>query len=204
MTIQVEFYTKPKQNDLKSAEAGRPIFDEVEMVRVITEDRNFEPHFPAHEPAITYDQRRRTDDTRTWAERYAGEYKAFKQRHVPSESGTPIEQWPVLSRAKVSELRALDISTVEQIAAMSERDQHRLGTEGRSLVSQANLYIQSAREAAPANQMAAENARLKEEVERLRKEKMERVAEEHAEGEKHASEDDDDEKPRRGRPRKLA
>ena len=53
----VKFYSKPKQNAARTAEEGRPMFDDVEMCEYVTNDRNFNPHFLAHEEIVTYDAR---------------------------------------------------------------------------------------------------------------------------------------------------
>lgn len=182
-TAVPRFYVKTKQNAALSAEAGRPIFEEIEMVAMSAGDRNFEPHFPAHEPTVTYNRVTNDDDTRTWAERYPNEYRAFKEQHLTAEAGTPLEEWPVISRAKASELKALGISTVEQVAAMSERSRAMLGDGARQLIAQAEAYIQQAREMAPVNALATQNAELLAEIERMKAEMAE--------------------KPKRGRPRKT-
>jgi hypothetical protein len=186
--LQVIFYTKPKQNMRASEEAGRPIFDEIEMVQIKTADKHFEPHFPAHEPTVTWDAQRQEDDRRTWAERYPAEYKAFKMGHAGSVSGTPLAEWPILSRAKVSELTAIGIVTVEQIAEMSDRHRSVLGAGARQLINQAQAYIAQARENAPNMAAAAMNAELMGEMERLKRELDELRAAQ----------------PKRGRPRKEA
>lgn len=167
----VRFYVKPKQNTVKSAEAGRPIFDEIEMVEVIVAgDKHFRPHFPAHEPTVTYDAATKTEDRRTWAERYPEEYRAFKLQGHQAVTGTPLEAWPILTRAQVAEMKALEIFTVEQIADMNDRNRHILGPAARQLIAQARTYIDRAKEAATPQRLAAENEELRAEVERLRRE----------------------------------
>jgi hypothetical protein len=182
----VIFYVKPKQNMAKSEEAGRPIFDEIEMVDIRTADKHFNPHFPAHETTVTWDALRQEDDRRTWAERYPAEYKAFKMGHSGSVSGTPLAEWPILSRAKVSELTAIGIVTVEQIAEMSDRHRSVLGAGARQLINQAQAYIEQARADAPNMAAAAQNAELLDEMARLKRELEELRAAQ----------------PKRGRPRK--
>lgn len=187
----VRFYSKTKQNEAKSIEAGRPIFDEVEMVEVtLPGDRFYQPHFPAHEVAVTWDAEKKTDDTRTWAERFPNEYAAFKTSHIPSESGLPLEEWGFITRAQASELKALKIHTVEQLAAVNERNRAILGPGARALIAQAQAFIEQSREQAPVAKLAAQNEALQAELEALKA----RMA---------GFEDVSDEAPkRRGRPRK--
>lgn len=192
--MNVRFYSKPKLNKARTAEAGRPIFDDVEMCEVILDDRNFNPHFPAHETTITYDKQAQMDDTRTWAERFPEAYRAFKMRHEAGETGTPLSEWPVVTRAKASELNALGVTTVEQLAAMPESTLRVLGAEGRQLAAQAQAYMQTAQEAAPMNRLALENEDLKARLAAL----------EARLGGMDDEEEGDDEPRRRGRPRKAA
>ena len=167
----VRFYEKPKLNKAKTSEAGRPIYDSVEMVEVIVAgDKHFRPHFPAHEPTVTYDNATQQDDRRTWAERYPAEYKAYKTQGTMSVSGTPVEAWPLLTRAQVAELKALDIFTVEQIADMTDRNRHILGPSARQIIAQARTYIDQARDTAAPQRLAAENEALRAELERLKAE----------------------------------
>ena len=173
--MQISFFSKPVEDKAASAEAGRPIFKEVEMCKVWL-DRFTESHYPAHEPTVTYVAEESRDDTRTWAQRYPNEYRAFKEQLLPSEIGTPVEQWPLLGQAKVSELKALGIDTVEQIANMGHRNREILGPGAAQLMEQAKAYIDAALEAAPANKAAAEIADLKRELEALRAERAEAPA----------------------------
>lgn len=165
----VRFYAKPKLNKVKSAEVGRPIYDEVETVEVIVAgDKHFRPHFPAHEPTVTFDTTTQQEDRRTWAERYPEEYKAYKLQGHQSITGTPLEAWPILGRAQVAELKALDIFTVEQIADMNDRNRHVLGASARQLIAKAQAYIAQARDTATPQRLAAENEELRAEIERLK------------------------------------
>lgn len=168
----VKFFTDTKLNKKKSEAEGRPIFDEVEKCEVIIAgDRSYRPVFPAHEQTVSYDKEARQDDTRTWAERYPQEYRAFKQQQTGMMvSGTPLEAWPILTAKQVAELKALDIVTVEQIAEMSERNRGALGGEGRKLIAKAKTYIEQARDAAPLNKLAADNEALRQELARLKAE----------------------------------
>lgn len=183
MPNMARFYSAPKQNKIKSAEAGRPIFDEHEMVEInLAGDKQNRPHFPAHEVTVTYDAQTQQEDRRTWAERYPNEYRAFKTQSGPHIEGTPLVQWPILTRAQVAELGAIDIFTVEQIADMNARNRQVLGPAAHQLIAQAKAYIERAREGASDNRLASENAELKAELERMKA---------------------DMEKPKRGRPAKV-
>ena len=61
--------------------------------------------------------------------------------------GTPIEEWPILNRAQVDELRYMNIRTVEQLANVS--DTNAQGMMGINMLRQkAQTYLENAKDAA--------------------------------------------------------
>lgn len=159
--IGVRFFIDTIRNPAKSADAGRPIFDEREMVEVlIPGDKNFRPVFPAHDLAEMEDGKGR--QSRTWAEKYFEAYREFRSGNDRSSSGTPLDELAWLSRARVSELRALGIDSVEQLASLSDRNRSRLGPDARDLMARAQAYIDAAADAATPAKLAAENAEMKD------------------------------------------
>lgn len=159
--IGVKFYMEAIPDAKASKEAGRPIYRDAEMVEVlIPGDRNFRPVFPAHELAEqpTHEKPRGV----TWAEKYSEAYAEFKAGATRSLFGTPLEEAPFLTRARVAELKALHIETVEQLASMTDRHKSRLGPGATALVEQAQAYLDAAAQTATPVALAEENAALKE------------------------------------------
>lgn len=147
------FKTMPVYNELKSKDAGRPIFDEVEMVEVwFSGDRTNRPRFEV------------TDEHR---ERWPKEYEAFKSGVKISDSGTPLEHWPQMTVGKVMELKALGVPTVEALAGMPDGNLTNLGPKARELREQARTYLQNAAGNADTSKMAAEIETLKAKIERM-------------------------------------
>jgi hypothetical protein len=103
----VQFYLRPVMNAFKSAEAGRPIFDELEYVRII---------IPGDKNTVID-----TKATREHTEiRFSSQYEKFRKNQEQAVSGTPLEVWPQLTVGQVAELKALNISTVEQLADLPD------------------------------------------------------------------------------------
>lgn len=147
------FMTKPIYNEAKSKEAGRPIFDEVEIVEVwFSGDRTNRPRFEV------------TDEHR---DRWPKEYAAFKSGSKISDSGTPLEHWPQMTVGKVAELKALGILTVEALAQMPDGNLGNLGMKARELREQARSYLQNAAGTADVQKMAATIAELQAKIERM-------------------------------------
>ena len=158
------FYMRAVRNAARSEAEGRPVFDEAAYVRVLVPgDRN------------SVVDRRAVDDDR---ERWPGQWAAFlAKRERPA--GTPIEHWPYLTVARVAELKALGLLTVEQVAAADDALAERIGEGAAALVERARQFLQP---------QAETETELREEIARLRR----RV--DHLESERA--------KPRQGEPRK--
>jgi CRISPR/Cas system-associated endonuclease/helicase Cas3 len=103
----------------------------------------------------------------TYAERFAEDYKRFKASDPSAErTGTPLEHAPFLTQARVFELRAINIHTVETLAHLSEAiiTKHHL----RPVVAQAKTWLGETEAAAAvmeANERAERAAAEKAEVE---------------------------------------
>ena len=114
--LQVRFYKRPVKQDDASAEAGRPIYKEFDFVHIcvagdtLTEIDTFalENHklrFPLH-----------------WAA-YQNKLGADDQGY----EGTPLTEWPLVSKSQAEELRAMKFYTVEAVANASDQQLQRIG-----------------------------------------------------------------------------
>lgn len=143
----VAFRYEPVQNEAKTQIAGRPIFDSVEMVKVISPGANDEIDKPA------------TDLERT---RFKTQYSAFLAGPPKPDGGTPLAEWPALTRTQAAELTALDILTVEQLAAMPTDLRQRFGPNVDALIERASTFLSRAHDNSTSERLAAENLRLRE------------------------------------------
>ena len=92
--VQPRFHIEPIVDEVASASAGRPIYRNEERVQFIMPGSPNQPVF-----RVTDEHRQR------WGEAYA----AFKRGEATATEGTPLEQWPILTRAQVLEMKALGI-----------------------------------------------------------------------------------------------
>lgn len=144
--IVPKFFLHEQQDDLASARQGRPIFRSEERVEIIM------PGNPLTRPV-----QRVTDEHR---ERWPKEYEAFKKGEEMSRDGTAIEFWPVLNRAMIRELKALEIYTVEQIAELSDLAVQRIGMGGLKMRELARAYFDEAKASALTQTLAHQNEQL--------------------------------------------
>lgn len=180
----VQFVRDAVQNNYKSSQAGRPVFDEFDFVRIQT---------PGDTRTSVY--RKATDKDK---ERFPKAWNAYQQGLEAPEEGTPITQWPQVSAAQARELAHVHVRTVESLAALSDSSIQRMGPGYQQLRQQARHYLESAKNNANATAVARENEELREQI-RLLKEQMEAM-----EAQKKADDEGDGEPTKRGpgRPRK--
>jgi len=139
--LSVRFWLHPKENPRKSKEAGRPIYDEVEMVSIMAPG-NTKTEFTGRAHSMHYDANEQRQ--RTYAERFAEHYSQFKAGLEEQVQGTPLSEAAFLSVGQRAEMRAKQIKTVEQLAAMSDRDIQKMGMGFRKHVDAARAYLDTA------------------------------------------------------------
>ena len=178
----VEFYRDTVQNNFKSEEAGRPIFDEFDFVRIQT-----------------------PGDTRTLIEtiatdqhkkRFPSAWDLYSRGMEAITEGTPLDEWNGATRSQAKELQYANIRTVELLAQISDSNIQKLGPGYQQLRAKARLFIESSKGEAAATAAARENERLREEM-AIMKEQLEAMKAQ------LASSGDADEKRGPGRPKKT-
>lgn len=141
------FYLDPVQDEVASAQQGRPIFRQLERVEIIL------PGNPHTRPVANVTEEHR--------QRWPREYGAFREGVEVSPDGTPLEEWPILNRAQVAELKHLGIKTVEHVAALDDHAMQRIGMGGRVLRDKALAYLDDAANVAMNERLSKENDDLK-------------------------------------------
>lgn len=157
-TARPTFFMDAIQNTAKSEQAGRPIFEDKEMCRVVTPG---DKHI-----SWVFEVERHKDEVMA---RWPKEYEAFKRNEQVAQTGTPLEMWPnpSLTKARVAELKGLHIHSVEDLSIVTDSNLPKLGMKGRELREQARTYLERAKDGVNDSAMAAEIAQLREMVERL-------------------------------------
>lgn len=155
--VTAVFRHHPQHNPAKSAEAGRPIYDDLEVCQVnIAGNQLTIAVFPALAISHQEDNGEGLGFTVgiTYAERFSKQYQQFKAKVAQTKDGTPLSEVPFLTEGKRAELRALAIFTVEALAMLEGPELKRLGMEGRTLKAQAQAYIDNAAKGAGSTQQA--------------------------------------------------
>ena len=151
-TLLVRFFKHPMENQAKSKEAGRPIFEDADYIEIMQ---------PGNKDSII-----RRPATERDKNRFAEHYRKYQVR-VDDEhiEGTLLSEWPGISRAQVEELSYMNIKTVEQLASVS--DSNAQGILGiNALRTRAADYLEAAKEAATTEALA-DAKRQNEELQEL-------------------------------------
>lgn len=154
--LQVEFYDEAMEHGAESRKKGRPVFKDVTLVKITNLlDRNV-----VIVRAATQDDR----------QRYRNEYQAYQnESKADSAEGTPLKEWPAVTRSQVRDAAFYKILTVEQVADMSSNQIGELGSEWEVLKKKAALYLKGSEENASAMALADENAELRKQLEAMQK-----------------------------------
>lgn len=168
----LRFFYDTARNEAATQAEGRPIFDSVLFVDVITPgQKSSTPRFEIE---------------RVWAEqsikalnlkdtsRKSFRYDAFREQIEKFKSdekatdmaGTPLKQWPRIDRALAATMAAVNVYTVEQLAGISDQNLTYLGMGGRELREAARAFLQAS-DTAQAERLAGTVETLRAENERL-------------------------------------
>jgi len=163
--LVVTFRADKIKNEAKSKEAGRPIFDDIELCEIrAAGDRNTVKVFPAHAFHRWNVTPEGEQEPETYAQRWRDQYRRFKERRDQVQEGTPLSELPFLTEAKRAELKALSIYTAETLAALDGQNLKTLGVGGRELKNQAQAYIDNASGSAEVTRMASQIAELQAQI----------------------------------------
>lgn len=168
--VVAKFYIHSVQNPKKSAEAGRPIYDDIEVCEIRFAANKQTVHVaPAHEVFRTARNFATGEVTPiTYALEYKEQYLKFKNEEAQDQSGTPLAELPFLTQSKRLELKALNIHTAETLASLDGTPLKQLGMGGRELKAQAQAYLDKAAGSVDVVALAAQVAALQADNERLR------------------------------------
>ncbi len=147
--LYVQFYIRPVMNNFRSSEEGRPIYEEQEYIRIIVPgDSKTTVDCPV-------------DDI--FRMRFEKQYSKFKKGLEQAVDGTPLEMWPQMTVGLCAELKAMNVSTVEQLASLDDgKAQKIMGSY--DLRRKAQAFLDAAQGEAANNKMVAELTKRDDEI----------------------------------------
>lgn len=151
-SVFAEFFYEPMLDETQSTAQGRPVYRDVPHIRIcIPGDNTRETIRPVNKESTRY--------TPSDMERFPRQWEAFMRQEHQHGDGTPLEHWPMVTKAQVKELKALDIHTVEMLAAVSDVNLKWMGA--RQLRDNAKIWLEEANNGAGVAQVRKENEDLK-------------------------------------------
>lgn len=162
-----EFYKEAVHNPYQSGIVGHPVYDDVEFVKILVPgDRKTE-----WVGRVTDEHRRR----------FPQAYAAWKAGQEAPSEGFPLTEWSGITKGQVEELRFSRVLTVEQLATLPDDALTRsIAMGGYQLREKAQRFLKQMEGSAETEALAAENARLRENMslmEQQQKDLLARVAE---------------------------
>ena len=160
--LAVQFYKKSVKQDIASDEAGRPIFKEFDFVRIMIPGDNLTE-------IDTYAQE-------SHKQRFPRQWAHYQNQVTNHEDiiGTPLDQWPQVTRSQADELRGLKFHTVESIADCSDQQLQRIGMVAgmspHNFRLKAKAFLNLANDSAEVAQREAELQALRQENDKIKAE----------------------------------
>jgi hypothetical protein len=155
--LQVRFYKKSVQQEQESIDAGRPIYKDFDFVHICV----------AGDTLTEID----TYALNSHKQRFPIQWANYMNRvgaHDEEVVGTPLAEWPLVSKSQAEELRAMKFHTVESIANASDQQLQRMGmAAGMSPYAfrdKAKAFLNLATTAAETDKREHEINALKEEL----------------------------------------
>ncbi|MDN7897199.1 chromosome partitioning protein ParA [Burkholderia cepacia] len=160
----VEFSLEPIHQEAESEKQGRPIYKDVAHIRI---------HFAGDRTKMIFRPVKMQDDQQGPSDprRFPRQWAAFQEQRSQVQEGTPLEQWPPLSRSEVMSMKAMHIHTVEQLAAMADSNLSWLGA--RELREKAIAWLKNAEGGKEVVRLTAENEQLRADLDAQREQTKE-------------------------------
>jgi len=132
--LAIRFFIDTRKNNQESKKQGRLVCDDVEMVEI---------RIPGGSDII---RREVGDEDR---ERFTKQYQAFRAGMSQDKaSGTPLAEWPLMTRAQVEEAGYFGVRTVEAMAHIQDSHIMRMGPGWKDIRTKALNWLQQAKDGA--------------------------------------------------------
>jgi hypothetical protein len=149
--LLVRFFKQPYQNATRSEAEGRPIFEELDFIEI---------RFPGNKLSVIVEK-----VNAEHKKRFPDHWRRYAARDTEEViDGTPLDQWPGVTRSQVEELRFLNVRSLEQLISMA--DNHSSRIMGINILkSKAKAYLEAAKLQGEANALLETKRQLDEQTE---------------------------------------
>lgn len=149
--LLVKFFYRSVPDRIASDEEGRPIYKEREYIDIrVPGSRD-----NVCRPATVQDKGR-----------FPMHYQAFKNRIAQPEEGTPLSEWPGISRSLAEQLSFENIKTVEQLSELNDSLMHNV-KNGQGLKQRAKDWLEFTKDSKALTNMRSELEERDKQIEDL-------------------------------------
>ena len=142
--LMVKFYKHPRPDSAATLEKGRPMFKDTDYISIMQ---------PGNKDSIVIRPAMEMDKTR-----FAQHWSKYQARENQDDLiGTPLSEWGGLTAAQVSELKFMNVRSVEQLVSMTDTN-----AQGMMGINQLKVRAKRFLEGNDADKLATENAAQKE------------------------------------------
>lgn len=153
--VHARFYTVARHNEERSAEEGRPIYDDVDWIEVIASGN-----------ANNIIRRKATEEDKMRFARQLAIFNRDKAATGEQLTGTPLHEVPWLTKSQVAEMAYMHIHTLEQLAVVDDSTCSRFAGL-YDMKRKAKAAIEAAEKSAPMTEMALQMEQMKVQLEEL-------------------------------------
>lgn len=157
--IYVEFYHREVENEKKSLQEGRPIYESREYIKIV----------PIGDKTKVIDRPvKKVPDAGVPSDlqRWPRQWQAFLNQETQVTEGTPITEWPAITRADAMSLKSMNIHTIEMLANLGDNNLTWLGA--RAMREKAKAWIEKAKTGVDSLVWAKEKAEMQAQIEALK------------------------------------
>jgi len=132
----------------RASEAGPAVYDRAVFLRVVAPgQKNGSPIYEAFRYIAKPDGSEIEKVDQSVYKRFREVCDQWKAKAEPSQSGTPLEQWPLMDVALVRMFKDGNIYTVQQLASLHDGALEHIRGKGREWRAKAQAWLESARDA---------------------------------------------------------
>lgn len=152
--LYVEFTMEAIEQPFESKAQGRPIYKDVPHICIL---------FPGDKTKKIFRPVKDEDKYR-----FPRHWQAFENQGIQTMEGTPITEWPTLSKSEALEYKAVNVHTLEMLSNLSDMQLQSLPLGARARREEAKAWLMKADGGAAISKLTSENEILRMEVERLK------------------------------------
>jgi hypothetical protein len=153
----------------RASEAGPAVYDRAVFLRVVAPgQKNGSPIYEAFRYIAKPDGSEVEKVDQSVYKRFREVCDQWKAKAEPSQSGTPLEQWPLMDVAMVRMFKDANVYTVQQLAGLSDAGLDNVRGRGREWKAKAQAWLEQAREAGADVEARATIAKQQQQIDELK------------------------------------